>query len=229
VWESNPSKNGYALGTGLPYYFIDPDTARRLDFLEIPTAGIDNTDFWSPRQYTVNFKPGAKKTFLAGLGLTEDEAFEAWKQTFDQASEKYHTAVGYCWHPHYLVAKELKQDVPFTTDTHFRKCIRYAKSRGMGLIGSNAFNAFWRAREQVMFADVAWDPQSATAEYRISSKVSMQSLTLIAPLRFHGKKANVSVNGQAISYADVTSWGQPQAIWTVDVGLRESLIVVKYE
>jgi hypothetical protein len=230
-WPSKLPKNGYVLGTGLPYRFIDPDGPRRTDFLEIPTTGIDNQDFWKRRQYLVSYKPEARRTFLVGLSLTEDEAFEVWKPILARAADTYHLALGYCWHPHYLAARTLGQTAQFEpTDVHFRKCIAYAKSRGIGLTGVNAWNDFWRAREKVAFEDVVWHPASATAEYTISSKTKIGALTLLTPLRFHGKTATVHIDGRPKSYTQMDLFGDRQATWTTDLGPQEKLrITVKYD
>jgi hypothetical protein len=228
MWPSKPPKNGYWLGTGLPFHFIDTDRVRRMDFLEIPAEGIDNLDFWTRPQYKVAYKPDAKRTFMAGLGLSEDKAFEVMKRVLDQAVEKYHTLWGYTWHPHYLAAKRLNRKEP-PTDTHFRKCINYAKSRGIGLTGSNAMNEFWRAREKVSVRTVARNAPSATIEYRVSSETKLSSLTLIVPLRFHGKTASVTVNGSAKSCAHADLFGAEQAMWNVDVGPEEVSVAIRYE
>ena len=231
-WESKPAKDGYWVGTGLPYRFIHPDGYRPMDVLEIMVFEGDNNPFWKPRKYTVRYKPGAHKTFMGGLGLTEDEAFELWKPFFDQAIEKYPTAYCYCWHPCYLAAKKLKLKKPpyYRTDTHFRKCVTYAKSRGVGLTGTNALNDFWRAREKVLFKHITWNPESSTVQYRVSSDVKLDCLTLITPLRFHGKKARISVSGRPKDYTETRFLGKQQAMFTVDVRPKEELLVtVKYD
>ena len=167
---------GYWLGTGLPYCFIDPAGPRRLDFLEIPVSGDDNVYFWKTRKYTVAYNPDAKKTFLVGLGLTEDEGFQASKRVLDRAMDHYYSASGFCWHPVYLAAKTLHLPV-YATDTHFRKCVAYAKSRGIGLTGTNAWNNFWRAREKVAIEHVVWNPESATLQYKVPGEVKVSALS----------------------------------------------------
>ncbi|NUQ64415.1 MAG: hypothetical protein HUU20_18265 [Pirellulales bacterium] len=230
-WESKPMRHGYWVGTGMPYHFIDPSGYRRMNVLEIPVFSGDNTDFWKPHQYTVAYKPGARKTFVSGLGLSEDEAFQLWKAFFDEALEKYPAAYGYCWHPVYLAAKELKMtgDRIYPTDTHFRKCVRYAKSRGAGLIGANAWNDFWRAREKVSLEPVAWEPASATIQYRVSGEVKVDRLTLAAPVTFRGKKARIRVNDAPREYVEAGLPGGPQALFSVDVGREELLVTLKYD
>jgi hypothetical protein len=154
------------------------------------------------------------------------------KRFLDQAVEKYHAVYTYCWHPVYLAAKELKLgDRVYTTDTYFRKCIDYAKRRGVGLIGTNALNDFWRAREKVLFKDIAWSPQSSTVECRISGEVKVDSLTLVAPLTFHGKKARISTDGEPKDYveAGLLGGGGQHAMFTVDVGPEDVLVTVEYE
>ena len=169
-WEAKLAKDGYWVGTGLPYHFVAPDDYRRMDVLEIPVFSGDNREFWGPKEYVVRYKSGAHKTFLAGRGLTQDEAFESWKPFLDQAIEKYPTAYGYNWHPVYLAAKELNlEERYYRTDSHFRKCISHAKSRGVGLMGTNALNDFWRARDKVSLKDIRWSPESATIQYTVSS------------------------------------------------------------
>lgn len=228
-WESKPAKEGYWVGTGLPYNFVDPEDFRRMDVLEIPVLFGDNDPFLKPREYTVRYKPGAHKMFMSGRGLSEDEAFESSKLQLDEAVEKYHMVAGYSWHPVYLAARELKLADRYYTDTHFRKCINYAKSRGIGLTGTNALNDFWRAREQVSLKDIAWDPESSTAEYRVSSRVKVDSLTLIAPLKFKAKKARISANGSPKDYVEADLVGRPHAMFTVDAGPEKLLITVQYD
>jgi hypothetical protein len=228
-WESKPAKNGYWVGTGLPYHFFAPQDYRRLDVLEIPILGCDNECFWKPRPYTVRYKPNAHKTVLGGRGLPEDEAFQVWKRFFDQALDRYPAAIGYCWHPVYLAARKLAlDDRYYRTDAHFRKCVGYAKSRGAGLTGTNAWNEFWRAREQVSLEHVAWNPTSGTIQYRVSGHGKLDCLTLVAPLHFHGRKASVSVDGRPQDYAEADLCGRQQAMLTVAVGREVRLITVKY-
>ncbi len=231
-WELGSNKvpkDGYWIGTGLPYHFIDPDNYRRIDVLEIPIFNCDNRDFWKKREYSVRYKPGAHKMFDSGPGLTENEAFERWKLFLNRAIEKYPTAYGYNWHPAYLAAKSLNFRNRYPTDTHFRKCIRHARSRGLGLMSTNGWNDFWRSREKVALADVAWCPESCTAKYRVSSKVKLDSLTLIAPLVFKGKKALISVGGSPKYYVQADLAGCQYAMFTVDAGPEELLVTVKYD
>ena len=229
-WEDKLAKDGYWVGTGLPYRFIDPEDYRPMDVLEIPVFSGDNREFWGPKEYNVRYKTGAHKTFLAGRGLTQAEAFESWKPFLDQAIEKYPTAYGYNWHPVYLAAKELNLAERFyRTDSHFRKCISHAKSRGVGLMGTNALNDFWRARDKVSFKDIRWSPESATAQYTVSSSVKLNSLTLIAPLMFNGRKARVSTGGSPKDCVEANVLGGQHAMFAVDVGSEELLITVKYD
>lgn len=229
-WESKPAKEGYWVGTGLPYHFIDPQSFRRLDVIEIPVLFGDNDPFLKPREYGVRYIPGAHKTFMSGRGMTEDEAFETCKLLVDEALEKFHAVLGYGWHPVYLAARELGlAERYYWTDTHFRKCIRYAKSRGVGLTGTNALNEFWRAREKASLTDVAWEPESSTAEYALSAETKLDSLTLIAPLEFKGKRARISVDGREKDCADVKLLAERQAMFSVDVGPEERIIAVKYD
>ncbi len=229
-WQSKPSKDGYWLGTGLPYRYIHPDDYRQMDVLEIPIFDTDNIPFWKPMHRTVDYKPGAAKTLLFGLGLTEEEAFETWKRFIDQAIDKYPTAWCCCWHPVYLTKNKLKHKATYPTDTHFRKCITYAKQRGAGLTGSNALNDFWRAREKVLFKKIAWNPESSSVHYLVSGDVKVDSLTLITPLKFRGKKACISINNQTKDYIETHLLEGQQAMFTVDVSPeKEYLINIKYE
>ncbi len=229
-WESKLAKNGYWVGTGLPYHFFDPEDQRRLDVLEIPILGCDNDCFWKPAPYAVRYKPGAHKTFLGGRGLTEDEAFQVWKRFFDEATERYPAAIGYCWHPVYLAARTLAlEDRYYRTDSHFRKCISYAKARGAGLTGADAWNDFWRAREKVSLEHVAWDATCSSVQYRLSSRVKLDKLTLVAPLRFQGRKAKIVVDGRPKDYAEADLCGEQQAMFTVDVARGEIPVTVKYD
>lgn len=229
AWDSKPVKVGYWLGTGLPYRAIDPEGNRRLNFLEIPVAGCDNQDFWPPHYATLAYKPGGRKLSLGGLSLTEDGAFKQSKRIMNQAIEKYHTVYGYCWHPHYLAAKTLNVKMDYATDSHFRKCINYARSRGVGLIGANALNEFWRAREKVSIGDIVWNDRLATLQYKVFSEARVKDLTLIAPFSFHGKTANISVNAQPLACARADLFGSQYAIWAVDAGPEELTVTVRYD
>lgn len=228
-WKDKLSKDGYWVGTGLPYHFIAPDSYRRMDVLEIPVFSGDNREFWGPKEYHVRYKPGAHKTFLAGRGLTQDEAFESWIPFLDQAIEKYPTAYGYNWHPVYLAAKELNlEERYYRTDSHFRKCINHAKSRGVGLMGTNALNKFWRARDKVQFKDIVWSPETATVHYTVSSSVKVDSLTLVAPLMFDDRKAHVCVGARTQDYTEANVLGGQYSMFAVDVGSEEIEVTVKY-
>lgn len=227
-WPSKPPKLGYWQGTGLPFYFFDDDQARRMDLLEIPTAGIDNQDFWTKPNYTVSYKTEVTRTFVAGCSLTEDAAFEMMKRTLDQAADKYHTIIGYCWHPCYLAARAMNRTSIYPTDVHFRKCIQYAKNRGIGLSGSNALNEFWRAREKVRIIPTAWDRASATAQFGISSDSRLDDLTVIIPLWFDHRKAEVFVHGRSVAYREESLWGSHFAMFALEVGPQEIPITVRY-
>jgi len=228
-WEAKLAKDGYWVGTGLPYHFVAPDDYRRMDVLEIPVFSGDNREFWGPKEYVVRYKSGAHKTFLAGRGLTQDEAFESWKPFLDQAIEKYPTAYGYNWHPVYLAAKELNlEERYYRTDSHFRKCISHAKSRGVGLMGTNALNDFWRARDKVSLKDIRWSPESATIQYTVSSSAKLDSLTLVAPLMFNERRARVCVGGSSKDYVEANVLDGQYAMFAVDVGPEGHCITVKY-
>jgi hypothetical protein len=229
-WESKPAKHGYWVGTGLPYHFVDPEGPRRLDFLEIPTSGDDNLYFWKTRKnYVVAYKPEAKKTFVVGLGLTEEQGLELSKKVLDRAVDKYYSVCGYNWHPFYLALKKLHLSTQYSPeDTHFRKCVAYAKSRGMGVTGTNALNDFWRARGRVACDDFAWQAESATLRCRVHSDVKVRRLTLILPLRFHGKKANVCVNNEPINYSPTELFGAAYAMFDLDVDAAGSVVTTRY-
>jgi hypothetical protein len=227
MWATKPVKPGYWVGTGLPYHVIDEQTSRRLDLLEIPVYGMDNLDFWKSDGRTLVYKEGGKPLELVGLGLNEEESFELSKRMIDLALAKYHTVYSYCWHPHYLAAKKLQHSLN-TTDTHFRMTIDYARSRGMGLIGTNAMNDFWRARERVSMTDIVWNAQTATMRYDILGDTQLKGLTLIAPLRYRGQEADISVNSQRREYETVQVLGSEYAMWTIDVCGERIAVQVDY-
>jgi hypothetical protein len=227
MWATKPVKPGYWVGTGLPYHVIDEQTSRRLDLLEIPVYGMDNLDFWKSDGRTLVYKEGGKPLELVGLGLNEEESFELSKRMIDLALAKYHTVYSYCWHPHYLAAKKLQHSLN-TTDTHFRMTIEYARSRGMGLIGTNAMNDFWRARERVSMTDIVWNAQTATMRYDILGDTQLKGLTLIAPLRYRGQEADISVNSQRREYETVQVLGSEYAMWTIDVCGERIAVQVDY-
>ncbi len=229
LWDDKPAKSGYWVGTGLPYNMIDTQHYRRMDFLQIPVYTCDNLDFWKPDGSTLTYKPGGRPLKLSGLGLSEEEMFQMSKRIMDLAMGKYHSAYGYIWHPHYLAAGTLNHPIN-RTDTHFRNTVNYAKSLGMGLIGNNALNEFWRAREGVSLRDVAWNSESSTADYVLSGDVKIDSLTLMAPLGFKEKKARISVNGSPREYTEANVLGGHYAMFTVDAHPEEELLIsVTYE
>lgn len=228
TWESKPLKLGYWVGTGLPYRFIDPADGRRFDLLEIPVAGIDNHDFWKGPLQHVSYMPGGPKVPLVGLGLNEDEAFRRSKAFIDQAVDRFHAVYGYCWHPVYLSARRLNRAIEGPSDVHFRMCINYATSRGMGLIGSNALNDFWRARDKASITNIAWDEPSATMQYTVAAETSVEGLTLIAPYKVQGQRANVSIDGRRIACARADLLGSQYAMWTVDAGPKPTTVEVVY-
>ena len=227
MWESKPQTQGYWVGTGLPYYFVDPEGYRRIDVLEIPSFGSDNLYFWKPHEYVVAIKPNAVKRFIAGMGVTEEEAFQIARRFLDEAIEKYHTANCYCFHPIYLAARRLRKPV-YYTDTFFKMFVNYAKGKNVGLMSIDSWNNFWRAREKVTFKEVEWTPERAEVTYRVSSDVKVDSLTFITPLRFGGVRANVFVNGDPKNYVEATLLGGEYAMFTVDIAVGELLIRVEY-
>ncbi len=228
MWETKPVKPGYWVGTGLPYHVIDEQSWRRLDFLEIPIYGMDNLDFWKPDGTTLVYKEGGKPLELVGLGLDEEQSFQLSKRAIDLAVEKYHTVYSYCWHPHYLSARQLQRALN-TTDTHFRQTINYARSCGVGLIGTNAMNDFWRARERVSMTDIQWNEQTATMRYNLVGAVELKRLTLIAPRYYHGRRAEISVDSQRREYNAVQIFGNEYAMWTVDLAGEPLALSIHYQ
>jgi hypothetical protein len=229
AWDSQPVKLGYWVGTGLPYRWVDPADGRRMDFLEIPVAGIDNFDFWKSNHANLGFRPGGRKLRLSGLNLSQHEAFLRSKQFIDRVIEKYPAVYGYCWHPVYLAARALKLKIDGPTDVHFRKCIDYARGRGVGLIGSNALNGFWRAREKVSVDDFVWDDGAATLQCKVRSDAPVRDLTLCAPCRYRGRRAQVFVNGRSLAYAQTELFGKRYAMWTVDAGPEAIAVAIRYD
>jgi G:T/U-mismatch repair DNA glycosylase len=106
--------------------------------------------------------------------------------------------------------------------------IEYARSRGMGLIGTNAMNDFWRARERVSMTDIVWNAQTATMRYDILGDTQLKGLTLIAPLRYRGQEADISVNSQRREYETVQVLGSEYAMWTIDVCGERIAVQVDY-
>lgn len=226
-WDDKPVKLGYWVGTGLPYHVIDEQNHRRLDFLEIPIYGCDNLDFWKPDGTTLVYKEGGKPLKLVGQGLNEEESFQLSKRMIDLAVEKYHTVYSYIWHPHYLAAKKLNQDIN-TTDTHFRKTVDYAKSCGMGLISTNAMNEFWRSREMVSMNDLVWNPQTSSMRCKLGG-TKIKDLTLIVPLQFGDKKATVLLDSNPQDYKTVDLFGSKYAMWTIDLDTEPAEIEIQYK
>lgn len=229
MWESKPPMMGYWAGSGLPYHFIDPDDGyRRMNLIEIPLLGSDNMFFWKPTEYIVAIKPDACKSFIAGMGLSEDEAFEIAKKYLDEALEKYHTANFYCFHPIYLAARRLKKPV-YYTDTLLRKLVNYARERGAGIISINSWNNFWRARENAEVESIEWNMKEPSLRCRVKSPTGVESLTFIAPLEFDGKRAEVQVDGRKKKFEEARILGGDYAMFTIDIkAAGEITIEVKY-
>jgi hypothetical protein len=95
-------------------------------------------------------------------------------------------------------------------------------------MGTNALNNFWRAREKVILRDIGWSPESATVRYTVSSSMKLDSLTLVAPLSFHNRKAAVLVGGIPEDYVEANVLGGQYAMFAVDVGPKERCVTVKY-
>jgi len=228
MWEFRPPMQGYWVGTGLPYHFIDPNGYRRMNLLEIPFFGSDNIFFWKPVEYIVAIKPDVCKSFIAGMGLSEDEAFEITRRFLDEALEKYHTANCYCFHPIYLAARKLKKPV-YYTDTLLRKLVNHARERGAGIIGINSWNNFWRARENAEVESIEWNMEESSLKCRVKSPTGIESLTFIAPLEFDGKRAEILVDGREKKFEEARILGGDYAMFTVDIKDAEEITIeVKY-
>ena len=69
------AKDGFWLGTGLPYRFIDPAGPKRLDFLEIPVIGDDN-QLLEDAEVHVAYNPALRRRSLLGLALRRTRALK---------------------------------------------------------------------------------------------------------------------------------------------------------
>ena len=172
-------RHGYWLGTGLPYHFIDPAKAQ--------TAGLPGNPRCRMRQYGLledaastpwRTSPAPTRRSLSGWALRRMRRSQCgngswigrWTSTIRSAAT---VGIPFIWPPRNSISPESPH-----TDTHFRKCIAYAKSRGMGLTGTNALNDFWRAREKgIAVKHVVWNPASATIQYKVPGEVKVSALT----------------------------------------------------
>jgi hypothetical protein len=126
-----------------------------------------------------------------------------------------------------LAARRLRKPV-YYTDTFFRMLVNYAKGKNVGLMSTDSWNNFWRARERVTFREVEWMPERTEVTYRVSSDVKVDSLTFITPLRLGGMRAKVFVNDDPKNYVEATLLGGEYAMFTVDIAVGELLIRVEY-
>ncbi|RLI36617.1 hypothetical protein DRO55_03200, partial [Candidatus Bathyarchaeota archaeon] len=210
--EGSADVVGYSLGTGLPFYFIDPEVYRRIDVIEMPMLSSDYSLFRERHRYIVRIREGHEGRFYMGLGLSEDEAFNLARDILDDATDRYHTVNCYCWHPIYLASRALGRS-HHPSDRFFSKLIKYAKDRGVRLMDHGGWNRYWRARETVEIRDVDWNPEAGTLRFLASCGEAVRGLTLIVSFSCGNwvKVSEVRVDGEPHKYRRVHVLGLDHA------------------
>jgi hypothetical protein len=219
---ARPPKLGYFVGGGLPYFFIHPKSFKRIDVLEEPLFVSDDI-LWlgSDRTITVNDIPNVVKTFRAGMGLSQEDAFQLLKKFMDESLEKYYTVQCYDFHPFYLWRR--------MSDSCFRKIVEYCKEKGILLMNQAEWNYYWRGREEVQYVNLVWNSTTKTLEFTIRGKRDVKDMTFIVPLLHQGFKAKVYINGVPAFYREEYINKKQYALFTVNVGLEEIHIKILYE
>ena len=226
--EDKPARIGYHVGTGLPYYFIDTSTYRRIDVLEIPMLTGDQMPFVKPHEYVVAIKPNVMKSFQAGLGLTEEEAYIILKELLDASVNKFHTAICLCFHPIYLASRKLKLPKVHHSDLFFKLLVKYAKRTGIQVMNATEWNNFWRMREKVLIEELEWDPESMKMSFKIRLEEGSLGISLLIPVYYCGLKAVIHTDGKLAEYNEVEILGGRYAMIEVEACSKPKLIEVFY-
>jgi len=214
-------KLGYYAGGGLPYFFIHPQSFRRIDALEEPIMVSDDILWMKPsRRIPVNDVPDKGATFLGGMGLSEEEAFQLAKTFMDDSLEKYYTAQCYIFHPAYLAMG--------TSANCFQRIVEYAKEKDVLLLTQGEWNTYWRGREEAHFTDLLWNTYDETLEFTVLGKRKVKDMTFIAPLTHQGGKVKVTINGKPTPYREEMMNKRGYAMFTSDIGVKETHITLRY-
>ena len=227
--RDKPVKIGYHVGTGLPYYFIDTSAYRRVDVLEIAILTGDQTPFVKPHEYVVAIKPNVVKSFLVGLGLTEEEVYEMLKDLLRDSVNKFHTAICLCFHPIYLVSRKLKIPKVHHSDLLFRMLVKYAREVGVHIMNITEWNNFWRAREKTAIEELNWDPVHMRLSFKVKFEEGSVNIPLLIPAHYHGFRVTVSVCGRPVKYNEVEVLGGRYVLVEVEASHKPKLIEVVYE
>lgn len=218
----NPPKLGYFVGGGLPFFFIHPENFRRIDVLEEPLLVSDDM-LWlsSDRTLTVNDIPNVIKTFKAGMGLSQEKAFQLIKRFIDDSLEKYYTVQSYDFHPFYLWKR--------MSDRCFRKIVKYSKNKGVLIMNHREWNNYWRSREEVRYVNLTWNPLTKTLEFIIQGKKKVKDMTFLAPLLYKGTKAKVYINDVPVAFKKERICQRLYAFFTTDIGPEKIRIKISYQ
>lgn len=219
---AKPTKLGYFVGGGLPYFFIHPENFRRIDVLEEPLLVSDDILLLNPdRTITVNDVSNVIKTFRAGMGLSQEEVFQLMKRLVDDSLEKYYTVQCYVFHPIYLWRR--------MSDSCFRKIVEYSKNRGALLMNQGEWNNYWRGREEAQYVNLTWDPLTKTLEFTIQGKRKVKDMTFMVPLLYRGAEAKVYVNDTPVSFKEERTCQKRYAFFTTDIGPEKIRIKILYQ
>jgi len=209
--EGEKQKLGYYMGSSLPYYFIHPDTYRRINVLEQPFIAGDDVLFWPEiSNYMVKIIPNKERVYRLGLGLSEDEAFTIIKEFMDESISWNHATQCYIWHPVYLASQKLGESFHHS-DRFFRKTIKYAKQRKVSILNHGEWNTFWRGREEARFKNVSWDIDTRELRFALEGPVP-KGLTVALPRTYRSEQARVYINGKETEYQKSDLMGQQYAL-----------------
>jgi len=213
---------GYFVGGGLPYFFIHPESFRRIDVLEEPLLVSDDT-FWlsSDRTIAVSDPSRGVVTFRGGMGLSQEEAFQLAKRFMDDSLERYYTVQCYDLHPVYLWSG--------MSTSFFRRIVEYAKRRRILIMGQGEWNSYWRGREEAQYVEVTWNPAAKTLEFTMRGRRKVKDMTLMIPHSYEGARAKVYINGAFTSYREENINGKKYAFFTVDIGPEDVQIKVVFK
>jgi hypothetical protein len=255
ISEDHPQTAGYFAGGGLPFYFIHPREFRRIDVLEHPLTAGDDVLFWRAVEIPVrlarpgwlpdrldisSFKPVSEgppgseeaeggsanvKVFLAGLGLSEAEAFDVAKNLLDESLDRYFTVQCYCLHPAYLASRATGESLHHS-DSFLRMLVRYARRRGALIMSHTEWNHCWRRRERVGYSNMAWDHDAGRLEFTVQGETECTEMTHLVP--FRSGVASVKVDGIEVPGEPITVEGSKGLIFAADAGTGPRRIEVTY-
>ncbi len=165
------------------------------------------------------------RIFVAGLGLSEGEAFDIAKELLDESLDRYFTVQCYCLHPAYLASRATGEPLHHS-DSFLRMLVLYARQRTALIMSHGEWNDYWRRRERVRYLAITWNPDARRLHFTVQGRAECTGMTHFVP--FRTGVASVKVDGNEVPAEPITVEGGKGLIFAADAGKRPRRIEVTY-